>query len=73
MQNVAPARTYAEEIQNKPNYMKIIGTTSELLELIRKDFVLKQQNNPFYQEYHLIAEILTAFMRKHTTVWQQCN
>jgi len=41
MQNVAPARTYAEEIKNKPNYMRIICTTSELLELIRKDFCVE--------------------------------
>jgi len=32
---------------------------------------LKQQSNPFYQEYNVKADILTAFMRKHTTVWQQ--
>jgi len=38
MRNVALAQTFAEEIQNKPNYMKIICTISELLELIRNDF-----------------------------------
>jgi len=55
--------------RNKTN--RIIWTSSalsgELLEIIRKDFVLKQQKNLFYQEYHVKAEILKALMIKHTT------
>ena len=57
MQDIAPAWTYAEEIQNKPNYLKIICNTNEFL----------QPNNPFYQEYHVKAENLKALMIKHTT------
>jgi len=60
MQNVAPARTYAEEIQNKPKLY-------ELLELVRKDFCVEIAEQSVLSGISCQSQILQALIIKHTT------